>query len=340
MRVARLAIILALLATPLSARAQQARNIPRIGYLCIVTCMDEATLQTPSLEYARLLLVEALGEVGYVDGKNVEIVYRTSPQSGGEPLRLVARDLARLPVNVIFVAGDTVAAQAVKEATPEIPIVIAVSGDPVALGLVKSLARPGGNVTGVTYLREELAAKGLELLKGTVPSVTRVAVLRDPTDPVHTRTLSALEVTARSLGVDLRPIDVPAPTNYEAQFAAMATARIGTLVVFASPTHYQHRSRIAYLAVTRRLAAVSSFREFAAAGGLMAYGPNRRDFMKRAATFVARILQGARPSELPVEQPATFELVINARTAKPLASRSRRQCWPARTRSFSRSCAS
>ncbi len=318
MRLARLAapatLTLALLAAPLAAKAQPAGKVPRIGMLCAVTCSGEGTVR-PSW---RLLLVEALQELGYVDGRNIQLVYRTSAQSELEPLRLLARELVSLEVNMIVVVGDVVAVQAAQDATQSIPIIVAVSGDPVGLGLVHSLARPGGNVTGMTSVREALAVKGFEFLRAMVPGVSRVAVLLDPSDPVHTRTFKALEGAVRSSGIGLLAITVAGPTNYQTQFSTMTKDRIRALVVLSSINHYLHGSRIAYLALTNRIAAVSSFREFAEVGGLVAYGPNWRDFYKRVALFVDRILKGARPSDLPMEQPTTFELVLNLRTAKAL----------------------
>jgi putative ABC transport system substrate-binding protein len=323
-RRAFVAVSLALLAAPLAAEAQPPGKVPRIGYLCALTCIEsgqESLLNqessTTGVTAARFLLLDALSEMGYVEGRNIEIVYRHSDRAAVEPLRLLAGELVRLQVSIIFAAGDTVA-QAAKKATQQIPVVVAVSGDPVRLGLVNSLARPGGNVTGVTYLREQLAVKGFQLLREAAPHVSRVAVLLDPTDPVHTSTFKELEVAAQSLGVSLRPIEVLGPTDYQAQFSAMARERIGALVLLASPQHFIHKSRIAYLAVTHRLAAVASFREFAEVGGLIAYGANPRDHIKRAAALIDRILKGARPGDLPMEQPTSFELLINARTAKAL----------------------
>jgi ABC-type uncharacterized transport system substrate-binding protein len=309
---------LALLAAPLAAEAQPAAKVPRIGMLCAVTCSGEGTVRPPGAQSWRLLLVEALQEMGYVNGRNIEIVYRTSAQSELEPLRLLARELVSLEVNMIVVVGDMVAVQAAQDATRSVPIIVAVSGDPVGLGLVHSLAHPGGNITGMTSVREALAVKGFEFLRATVPGVSRVAVLLDPSDPVHARAFKALEGAVRSSGIDVLAINVAGPTNYQAQFATMTKDRIRALVVLSSPNHYLNGSRLAYLAVTNRIAAVSSFREFAEVGGLISYGPNWRDFYKRVASFVDRILRGARPSDLPFEEPTTFELVINLRTAKTL----------------------
>jgi putative ABC transport system substrate-binding protein len=256
--------------------------------------------------------------LGYVDGRNIKVEYAATDENDPEEIRRHARDLVRRQANVIFVAGDTLTALAARDATSTVPIVIAVSGDPVALGLVNTLARPGGNVTGVTYLREQIAVKGLELLKTTVPHVTRFAVLIDPTDPSHARTLKELAAAAQFLRVFLRPIEARTPTNFQTEFSEMSRDRLGGLVVLAGPNHFLNRSRITHLAVTHRLPAVSSFRPFAEVGGFLTYGPNARELLRRAATFVDRILKGARAGDLPIEQPTTFELIINLGTAKAL----------------------
>ena len=305
-----------LLGTPHMALAQV--KVPRIGYLCTRTC-GETYKQIPGADPLPLgLFTQALEALGYVDGRNIKFEYAAADQSDLEQVRRNVRDLVSRQVNVIFVTGDTATALAAREVTPTIPIVIAVSGDPVASGLVKSLARPSGNVTGVNYLHEQLAGKSLELLKATVPPVTRFAVLIDPTDPSHARTFKELATVAESLGVFLRPVQARAPTNFQTAFSDMSRDRLGGLVVLAGAHHFIQRSRIAYLAVTHRVPSVSSFRPFAEVGGLLAYGANARELQGRAATFVDRILKGARPGDLPIEQPTTFEFVINLKTAKAL----------------------
>jgi putative tryptophan/tyrosine transport system substrate-binding protein len=308
---------LTLLGAPMGVDGQPTLKMPRIGYLCAVTCGAR-----PPIAGADPLPIDlfsrALEALGYVDGRNIKIEYFPPEQAEPEQRGRLAEELVRRQVNVIFVAGESATALAARNATSTIPIVIAVSGDPVGVGLVKSLARPGGNVTGVTYLREQVATKGLELLKEVVPRMSRVAVLVDPTDPAHPRMLKELEARARGLGVRLRPVETRAPTDFQAAFSAMVKDQVGGFVLLAGSNHLFHGSRIAYLALTNRLAAVSSFKEFAEVGGLLTYGPNARELLTRAAAFVDRILKGARPGDLPIEQPTTFELVINLKTAKTL----------------------
>jgi putative ABC transport system substrate-binding protein len=300
-------LALALLAAPLVAQGQSAVKVPRIGYLCAVECGG------PRWE----AFVDGLAALGYQDGRSIAIVY-SSETTSLDRLREDAIDLVRLKVDLIFVAGDVEAARVARGATSSIPIVMAVSGDPIGVGLISSLARPGGNLTGITYVEDELVGKQIQLLKEVVPTLSRVGALVDLTDPTASQRVTRLDTAARSFGLRLNTEQTRAPTNFEEAFAGFNRAGIGGLVIVSSPNHFAQRSRLAFLATQRRLASIASFREFAEARGLLAYGPAVRDVYRRAASFVDRILKGARPTDLPVEQPTRFELVVNLLTAKDL----------------------
>jgi len=251
-----------------------------------------------------------------VEGQNIVIERRYS-EGRNERLPDLAADLVRLKVDVIVAAG-TPPPYAAKRATTTIPIVMTNASDPVGSGLVASLARPGGNITGLSLLSPELAGKQLELLKETVPKVSRVAVLWNPANPVHTLILRQAEVAARSLRLQLQILEARGPNEFDSAFSAMTKERAGALLVLADPMFFGHRTRLADLAAKSRLPSVFLLREHADAGGLMAYGPSTRDNFRRAATYVDKILKGAKPGDLPIEQPTKFELVINLKTAKAL----------------------
>jgi putative ABC transport system substrate-binding protein len=236
---------------------------------------------------------------------------------GGESVPRFAADLVRAKVDLI-VAWGTTAVTAAKQATRTVPIIFVAVGDPVGTGVVASLARPGGNITGLTNISTELSAKMLELLKEVVPGLTRVAVLRNPTNPVSAPQLRWTEVAAGSLGMQLQVVDVRDPKELEGAFSTMSRERAGGLTVLADPMFLSQRTRIADLAARTRLPAMFNVRQYVEAGGLMSYGPSLADLWRRAATFVDKILKGARPADLPVEQPTRFELVINLRTTKAL----------------------
>jgi putative ABC transport system substrate-binding protein len=225
-------------------------------------------------------------------------------------------ELVRLNVDVLVV-GHGPAALAAKNATQTIPIVM-LAGDPVALGLVNSLARPGGNVTGQSYLNVELNSKRLELIKQLVPELTRVAVLRNPTLALHATFWQVTEMAARKLGVTLQPLEVRGPENFEAAFAAATRGNAQALLAFDDPLTVAYLSRIVALAANSRIPAMYGFREFPDEGGLMSYGPNFVVLFRRAATFVDKILKGAKPADLPVEQATKFELIINLKAARTL----------------------
>ena len=299
-----------LLAAPLAVEAQQAAKIARIGYLAPNLAAD------PHLSEA---FRQGLRDLGYVEGRNVVIEYRDAERKY-ERLPALAAELVALKVDVIL-APNTVTALAAKQATKSIPIVFAGTTDPVASGLVTSLARPGGNVTGSSNLNSELVGKCLELLKQAVPGVSRVAVLWQPgAVDEHTEKdrLKRAEVAARALGMRLHFVEARGPADFDRAFSDMTRARVGALTVLTSVMFLNERKRFVNLAAKSRLLAVYSAREFVNDGGLMAYGPDRADLYRRAATYVDSILKGTKPGDLPVEQPTKFELVINLKTAKLL----------------------
>jgi putative tryptophan/tyrosine transport system substrate-binding protein len=293
---------------PLAAEAQQPAKVPRIGFLT-----------TPSPTAAAYYLEafrEGLRELGYVEGKTIAIEYRFAE---GRPERLpaLAAELVRLKVDVI-VTGGPPAPEEAKQATSTIPIVFAVAGDPVGEGLVASLARPGGNITGLASIAAEVVGKQLELLKEVVPKVSRVAVLQNPSHSAHPLMARQAEGAARALGVQLHILQAGSPAEIDAAFAAMRSQRIGGVLVLRGSLFLAQRTQIAALAAKSRLPAVYGTREEAEAGGLMAYGASLPLLYRRAATYVDKILKGAKPADLPVEQPTKFELVINLKTAKAL----------------------
>jgi len=296
--------------SPLAAEAQQGAKVPRIGYLA------PNLAASPHLPEA---FRQGLRDLGYVEGRNLVIEYRDA-EGKFERFPALAAELVALKVDVI-VAPPTAAALAAKQATRTLPIVFAVVGDPVTSGLITSLARPGGNVTGLSNLTPELVGKCLELLTQAVPGVSRVAVLWQP-GALGERTekdmLKVADVAARALGVRLQVIEARGPADLERAFSDMTRARAGALTVLTSAMFFVERRRLVDLAARNRLPAVYPWREGVDAGGLMAYGPNFVDLFRRAATFVDKILKGAKPADLPVEQPTKFELMINLKTAKAL----------------------
>ena len=298
-----------LLAAPLVAGAQQAGRVHRIGYL------------TGGLSTDRPHLIEAfrqgLRELGWVEGQNIVIEYRYA-EGRFDRLPDLAAELVRLKVDII-VAVATPASAAAKNATGTIPIVGISLGDPVGTGLIASLARPGGNITGVSYsVGVETIGKGLELLNEIVPNVRWVAILSNPGNPLHAPAVRDLKVAARSLGEQLQLLDARGPTEFDGAFAAMAKERVGGLFVVADTMFNLHRARLVELAAKSRLPAAYGTRDAVESGGLMSYGPSLPDLFERGATYVDKILKGAKPPDLPVEQPTKFELVINLKTAKAL----------------------
>jgi len=290
---------------PLSSLAQQKGKVLRIGFLGPTTASGTARW----VEALR----EGLRDLGYVEGKNIVIEFRWA-EGKYERLPELAAELVRLKVEVIVTHG-TPGILAAKNATTIIPIVMALSGDPVATGLVASLARPGGNVTGMTGINPEVAAKRLELLMDAFPRTRNVAVLFNPDSPGTS--LRAMEAAAKSLKLELQQYDVRGPGDIDSAFAAMAKRRVDAVVIVDEPVLVANSGVIANLAAKMRLRAVGGT-DFAEAGGLLAYGPNRREMFRRAATFVDKILKSAKPGELPVEQATRFETVLNLKTAKML----------------------
>jgi putative ABC transport system substrate-binding protein len=288
--------------------AQPSAPVPRIGLL---------SLFSPALgESMAESFRQALRELGYMEGQNMLLESRWAA-GHRERLAELAADLVRLEVAVI-VAESTPAALAAKQATPTIPIVTAAIGDPVAVGLVASLARPGGNVTGLTFQAPELSGKRLELLKEAAPQTTLVAVLWNAANPAHMRNLEGVKAAAHALGLQPHVVAVRTPADFDRAFEAMATTRPSALITLADGMLWDNRTRIVAFAAQNRLPAIFPDREFAEAGGLMTYGQNLAANFRRAATFVDRILKGAKPADLPVEQPMTFEFVINLQTAQTL----------------------
>jgi len=303
--------LLALGAAPF-AEAQQAAKVPRIGYLF-------SNLATTSHLWEAFR--QGLRDLGYVEGRNVVIESRDA-EGKLERLPAVAVELVALKVDVIVVGG-TPQALAAMQATRTLPIVFAAVGDPVSDGLVTSLARPGGNVTGfsTSSAAPEIIGKRLELLTQAVPGVTRAAVLWQPGgqgERTNKDLLHGTDVAARALGLRLQVVEVRGPDDFDRAFSDVTRERAGVLTVLGTTMFFNARRRLVDLAAKNRMPAVYPLREFVDAGGLMAYGPNLADLFRRAATYVDKIIKGAKPADLPVEQPTKFELVINLKTAKAL----------------------
>ena len=301
-----------LLTAPLAAEAQQAGKIIRIGYL---------SFNLATSPHLREAFRQGLRDLGYVEGRNLVIEYR-SAEGKRERLPALVTELLALKVDVIVTeGGNTVVPLAAKQATRTLPIVFASAADPVGSGLVTSLARPGGNVTGLSGLSTELVGKRLELLTQAVPGVGQVAVLWLPGvygERTEKEMLTGAEVAARGLGVRLQFVEARGPADFDRAFSDMTRARAGALTVLPSNMFTRERRRLVDLAAKHRLPAVYPLREYVDAGGLMSYGASLTDSCRRAATYVDKILKGAKPGDLPVEQPTKFELVINLKTAKAL----------------------
>jgi putative ABC transport system substrate-binding protein len=305
-------VVVVLLAVAVIAEAQQPKKVHRIGYLSV---SDPATESTRS-EGIRL----ALRERGYIEGQNIAIEYRYAEGKGRRNPELAA-ELVRLKVDIIVVAGAGGQIQAAKNATNTIPIVMMGAGlNPVKAGLIESLARPGGNITGITNLTRELGGKRLELLKEAVPKLARVAILYDPTFPGRLHEVKeVLPVAARALGLTLIPWEVRPGDDFEKVFAALNKQRPdGLYVPVGGALINANGKRIAGFALKSRLPSVCNDREAVDAGGLMYYGADQAEIYRRVAYFVDRILKGTKPADLPVEQPMKFELVINLKTAKQI----------------------
>ena len=262
-------------------------------------------------------LRESLRELGYVEGRNLALEVRET-EGRADRVDDLARELARLKVDVI-VAANPAAVFGAKRATATIPIVMVNTPDPVQLGLVASLAHPGGNITGTTSLSVDLSIKQLELLKEAVPRASRIAVVWNPDNPWHPITMKGLQEGGRSLDVRLQPLPVRGPHEFDKAFRAMIKERATAVLILADPMTYFHRRRLADLAVKHHLPLMGSLREYAEAGSLMSYWADGPELFRRVASYVDRILKGARPGDLPVEQPTKYELVVNLKTAKALA---------------------
>ena len=293
-----------------SAHAQQPVKVPRIGFL--------ATVSPSTISDRVEAFRQGLRELGYVEGKNIVIEWRYEEGKADRlPPPDLAAELVRLKVEVIVTAGALVT-RAAKEATSTIPIVMGQDTDPVGNGFVASLARPGGNITGLATLAPEISGKQLELLKETVPKLSRVAVLGASTRPGNAQALKEMELAATTFGVRLQYLDVISSKDIEAAFRAANKGRAEAVLVFGGPVLNSHRTQLADLAAKNRLPAIYSGREFVDAGGLMFYGASITEMFWRAAFYVDKILKGAKPADLPVEQPKKFELIINLKAAKQI----------------------
>jgi putative ABC transport system substrate-binding protein len=301
-------LLAVLLLTGSFAQAQQPKRVARIGYLSGTTLSANAA----RIEAFR----QGLRELGYVEGKNIIIEHRYAEGKLDRASELAA-ELVRQDVDVIVTSGPT-PTRAAKEATVMIPIVMGFDNDPVGNGFVASLSRPGGNITGLSTLHSEVSGKRLELLKEIVPRLARVAVLGTSTVPGNAQALKETELAAGALAIKLQYLDVPNQTDIESAFRAATKGRADAALALASRILFSHRIQVADLAAKNRLPAIYPESEQVEAGGLMCYGVSISDLYRRAATYVDKILKGAKPADLPVEQPTKFELVINLKTAKQI----------------------
>ena len=293
-------------AWPLAAHAQQAGKLPTIGFLGA----------DPSIESKRVAaFVQRLRELGWIDGRNLAIEYRWAEGRNERYAENVA-ELVRLKVDVIVTVA-TVPTLAAKQATAVIPIVFAAAGDPVGTGLVASLARPGGNVTGLSAQTAETAGKRLELLREIVPGLGRLAIMGNVGNPINVLELGEVQAAARALGLEVITVELRRAEDISPAFGALK-GRADALYVCSDPLVNTHRIRVNTLALAARLPTMHFFREYVEAGGLMSYGPNLLDLLRRAADYVDKILRGAKPGDIPVEQPTKFDLIINLTTAKAL----------------------
>ena len=299
-------VLLLLVAGAVAVDAQPAVKVHQVGVPAA------GSSPSPLMDEFR----QGLGEFGWVEGRNIRIVYRYA-EGHLDRLPDIVAELVRMRVDVILATTPAVLAAA-RDTTKTVPIVMVFGPDPVESGLVASLARPGGNITGLTSLSADLAPKQLELLKEMVRGLARVAVLWNPGNPWHAPAVKRGEVAARALGLRLQVLAVRGPDEYDAAFAAMARERAGAVLGLSDPITFLHRARLADLAVKHRLPLMYGVIEYTEAGALASYWPNSADMFRRAASYVHRILTGIRPGDLPIEQPLKFELVVNLRTAKAL----------------------
>jgi ABC-type uncharacterized transport system substrate-binding protein len=307
--VIRLTLCAMLFALSYPASAQQAKKVPRIGYL------SPGSLATVSLNLEPFL--QGLRALGYVEGKNVLIEYR---YADGKPGRVseLAEELVRLKVDVLMVGGGTSTVLRVKKVVTNVPVVFALVSDPVGDGVVASLARPGGNLTGLSSASEDLVGKRLELLKETIPKLSRAAVMLDPTDPANIDSFKETEGVARPMSVQLQKLAVRSAAELESAIRSAVNAKAGAILILPTSILTPLRKRIAELAISERLPTMFATSQYMDARGLLSYGPDHSDLSRRAATYVDKILKGAKPADLPVEQPMKFEFVINLKTAKQI----------------------
>jgi putative tryptophan/tyrosine transport system substrate-binding protein len=305
----RFVAVIGVIAFPLDVHAQAVRGVPRIGWL-----------GAPTRESAEAYVMHfrrGLNDLAWIEGRNISIEWRFA-EGRADRLPNLAAELVKLGVDVIVVPS-TPTVLAAKNATKSIPIVTVSVGDPVALGLVKSLARPDGNITGLTSsVDPKITGKVLELLKESVPKASRIAVLWNPATPGNSAAVREAQNAAKPLNASLQLMEARSSGDLETAFAAMTAQRADALHVLSDALFVTHRTRIAEMAAQSRLPAIYGTREYVEAGGLMSYGPSLGDLFRRAATYVDRILKGAKPSDLPIEQPTKFELVINLKTARAL----------------------
>jgi putative ABC transport system substrate-binding protein len=302
------AFTLSVLLTPPATEAQQRAHLPRVGYLGT----SSASLEPELVKAFR----EGLRDLGYVEGQNILIEYRWAEGNYQRFPDLVA-DLVNLKVDLILTAG-TPGALAAKRATQTIPIVMAVTGDAVGTGLVSSLARPGGNLTGLTTMVPDLEGKRLEILREVVPKLTTLVVLLNTANPLTAIQWKQTTISAKTLGIQLQPVELRRPEEFKDAFAKVARQRPDGITMVADRFLLAHRMQIVDFVAKTRLPAIYPYRDFVVAGGLMSYSPSYEDLFRRSATYVDKILKGAKPSDLPIEQPTKFELLVNMKTAKTL----------------------
>ena len=309
MRLIWLAVVLAVSLTlaPLGVEAQQAGKIYLVGHL--------SSLDKPTVNHAAFR--EKLRELGWVEGLNITFEDRFAGRDG-KRLAAFADELANLRADLIFTTGGVESAQAAKIATKTIPIVFATAGDPVVTGLIVSFSRPEANITGLSSINTDLDAKRLALLKEALPRLTRVGVLRSPIDPSGAAQVRATETAARSLGVQLKVLDVRGPQDLGDVIDTAKKQGVGALMILGSPTLFEYQRRVGELVTKANLPVISAWRLLPESGGLMSYGADIPEMFRRAAVYVDKILKGAKPGDLPIEQPTKFELVINMKTAKAL----------------------
>jgi ABC-type uncharacterized transport system substrate-binding protein len=302
--------VAALLAVAVIAEAQQPKKVPRIGFLSAFSSSSDRE----RVEAFR----QGLRELGYVEGQNVFVEYRYAGGKADESPPKLAAELVSLKVDLIVAGGGSGLARAVQATTKTIPIVITGGSDPVGAGLVASLARPGGNITGLTAIAAELAGKRLELLKETLPRLTRVGVLWNPTDQGSAQGFKEIEIAAPTLGLEVQSLQVRSPSNFESAFKAAIAGQARALQVLGSGLINSQRNRIIEFATKNRLPTMFADAALVQAGGLMSYGPNAPDLYRRAAVYVDKILKGANPGDIPVEQPKKFEFIISLKAAKQI----------------------